>query len=84
MLYDSRFKDFKGKLVTRWLGPYTMEKLFDNGRVQIRTIDEEGITLLVNGHILKIYKKPLSREEFINSIRKEVYVMRKSIVSHTS
>eukprot|EP00253_Pinus_taeda_P008407 PITA_08407 len=25
LLYDSRFKDFKGKLRTRWLGPYVME-----------------------------------------------------------
>ena len=22
LLYDSRYKDFKGKLRTRWLGPY--------------------------------------------------------------
>ena len=54
MLYDSRFKYFKGKLMKRWLGPYTVEKCFDNGVVQIRTIDEEGIPSLVNGHKLKI------------------------------
>ena len=84
LLYDSRFKYFKGKLMTRWLGPYTVEKCFDNGAVQIRTIDEEGIPLFVNGHRLKIYNKPLSKEEFINSIRIEVYVMGNSIVSSTS
>ena len=84
MLYDSRFKDFKGKLMTRWLGPYIVEKCFYNGVVQIKTIDEEGIPLLVNGHRLKIYKKPFSREKFINSISREVYVMRNSIVSHMS
>ena len=70
--------------MTRWLAPYTVEKCFDNGAVQIRTIDEEGIPLLVNGHKLKIYKKPLSRADFINSISREVYVMGNSIVSHTS
>ena len=34
--------------MTICLGPYIMEKCFDNGSVQIRTIDEEGIPLLVN------------------------------------
>jgi len=55
LLYDSRFKDFKGKLMTRWLGSYLIEKCHDNGVVQIRTIDEEGITLLVNCYNLKLY-----------------------------
>ena len=66
------------------VGPYTVEKFFDNGVVQIRSINEERIPLLVKGHRIKIYKKPLSKEEFINSIRKEVYVMGNSIFSHTS
>ena len=72
LLYESRFKYFKGKLMTRWLGPYTVEKCFDNGVVQIRTIDEEGIPLLVNGHRLKIYKNPLSKVEFLNLISRGV------------
>eukprot|EP00253_Pinus_taeda_P007264 PITA_07264 len=50
LLYDSRYKDFKGKLRTRWLGPYAVEKCNDNGSVLIRTIDEEAIPMLVNGH----------------------------------
>ena len=58
-----------------------LEKCFDNGTVQIITIDEEGIPLLVDGHRLKIYKKPLSRVEFINSISREVYVMGNFVVS---
>eukprot|EP00253_Pinus_taeda_P012694 PITA_12694 len=58
LLYDSRFKDFKGKLRTRWLKPYVVERCHDNGLVQIRTIDEEAIPLLVNGHKLKMYKRP--------------------------
>jgi hypothetical protein len=27
--------------MTRWLGPHTIEKFYDNGSIQIRTIDEE-------------------------------------------
>eukprot|EP00253_Pinus_taeda_P017273 PITA_17273 len=61
LLYDSRYKDFKGKLRTRWLGPYTMDKCNENGSVLIRTIHEEAIPMLVNGHQLKVYKKPLSK-----------------------
>eukprot|EP00253_Pinus_taeda_P013450 PITA_13450 len=54
LLYDSRYKDFKGKLRTRWLGPYTVERCNDNGSSLIRTIDEEAIPMLVSGHRLKI------------------------------
>eukprot|EP00253_Pinus_taeda_P004027 PITA_04027 len=50
LLDDSRYKDFKGKLRTRWLGPYTVEKCNDNGSILIRTIDDEAIPMLVNGH----------------------------------
>jgi len=48
--------------MTRWLGPYLIEKFHDNGAVQIRTINEEWIPLLVNGYRLKVYKKPMSKE----------------------
>ena len=61
LLYDSRYKGFKGKLRTRWLRPYTVEKCNENGSVLIRTIDDEAIPMLVNGHRLKVYKKPLSK-----------------------
>jgi len=61
LLYDSRFKYFKEKLRTRWMGYYTVEKCNDNGSILIKTIDEEAIPMLVNGHRLKIYKNPLSK-----------------------
>jgi len=75
MLYDSKFKDLKGKLMTRWLGPYVIENSHDNGVVQIRTIDEEGIPFLFNGYRLKTYKNPLSKEDFISSISKAIMVI---------
>jgi len=50
LLYDSRYKDIKGKLRKIWLGPYVVERCHDTHLVQIRTIDEEAIPLLVNGH----------------------------------
>jgi len=64
-LFDSKFKDFQGKFQIHWLGSYEIEKVFSNGVVRIRTIDESKTPLLVNGHRLKIYQKPISKEEFI-------------------
>jgi len=74
LLYDSRYKDFKGKW-TRWLGPYVIARCHDNGSVHIRTIDTEAIPLLVNGHRLKVYKMSLSKQELIDSINKIVMVV---------
>ncbi len=81
MLYDWRYQDFKGKLRTRWLGPYTVEKFNDNGSVLIWTIDEKAIPMLVNWHRLKIYRKPLSKKEFIETLGKSVLVIEQVPVS---
>lgn len=75
MLYDSMYKDIKVKLRTIWLRPYVVERWHDNGSMPIRTIDEESIPLLVNGHRLKIYKRPLSKQEFIGNINKAVMMV---------
>jgi len=53
----------------------------DNGSVLIWTIDEEPIPMLVNGHRLKIYRKPVSKEEFIETLGKSVLVVEQVPVS---
>jgi hypothetical protein len=68
LLYDSRFKSFKGKLSTRWLGPYEVDTIYDNGSVNIKTIHEDQTSFVVNGHRLKVYYKPLSKEDFIKQV----------------
>ena len=66
-LYDSRFKrDFKGMLHTRWPGPYIINKVFDNGTICLTTIDENQTPLFVNGHLLQLYHKPISKDLFIS------------------
>ena len=65
LLFNSKFKNFQGKFQTHCLGPYEVENVFDNGAVRIKTIDEEKIPLLVNGHRLRLYQKPLAKEEFV-------------------
>ncbi|CAF4346064.1 unnamed protein product [Adineta steineri] len=60
LLFDLKFKDFKGKFTTHWLGPYEIQEVFDNDSVRIKTIDEEEASFLVNGHMFKVYNKPLN------------------------
>jgi hypothetical protein len=55
--------------MTIWLGPYIIEKCHDNGSIHIRTMDEEEIPLLVNGFRIKSYNEPLTKEEFINTVK---------------
>jgi hypothetical protein len=64
LLYDSRFKEFQGKLRTRWLGPYEVDTVFPNGTVRLLTIDDSKTLLLVNGHRLRLYQRPISKEDF--------------------
>jgi hypothetical protein len=82
LLYDSRFQDFKGKFHTRWLGPYEVEHVYDNGAVQLRTVDSERRKLLVNGHRLKLYKKPLSKEAFSLLLAKELTLVPYGLPPH--
>lgn len=58
-----------------------MEKCNDNASVLIRTIDDEAIPMLVNGHRLKVYKKPLSKREFIEGLNKTVMVLEHVLAS---
>jgi hypothetical protein len=65
LLFDSRFKTLKEKLTTHWLDPYKVYIVYDNGAVKIRTIDNGQVSFVVNGHRLKFYHKPISREDFL-------------------
>jgi hypothetical protein len=64
LLYDSHFKEFQGKLHTRWLGPYEVDIVFPNGTVRLITIDGSNTQLHANGHRLHLYQRPLSKAEF--------------------
>jgi hypothetical protein len=50
------------------MGPYKIDTIYDNVSIGIRTIDEHQTPLLMNGHRLRIYNKPLSKEEFLTRI----------------
>ena len=68
LLYESRFNDFKGKLSTRWMGPYKVDDVFDNGIVRVVTIDHTHASFIINGHHLRLYHHPTSRDAFIKHL----------------
>ncbi|GKC58206.1 hypothetical protein Tco_1085804 [Tanacetum coccineum] len=53
LIFNSRLKIFPGKLKTRWYGPYTINKVFPYGTVEVR--EKNGVNFKVNGHRLKKY-----------------------------
>ena len=71
MLYDSKLKQFKGKFSTGWLGPYEVDEVFDNGSLRIKTIDGSQTSFVLNGHRLKIYHQPLSKQQFLQEVRRD-------------
>lgn len=72
LIYDSRYKDTMGKLQTRWLGPYEIDEVFQNGAVRLATIDLVRFKLLVNGHRLRLYHKPTTKEDFLQQFDNQV------------
>ena len=59
LLFDSRFKDFRGKFCTRWIGPYDIDTVYNSGAIKLQTIYEDKIPLMANGHRLRLYQYPL-------------------------
>ncbi|CAM8987448.1 unnamed protein product [Rhodiola kirilowii] len=51
LLYNSRLRLFPGKLRTKWSGPYTVERAYPDGHVELSI--EGGKSLVVNGQRLK-------------------------------
>jgi hypothetical protein len=39
--------------------------MYDNGEMKIKTIDDGQVSFVVNGHRLKIYHRPTSKEDFL-------------------
>ena len=61
LLFNSRYKNFKRKLTIHWMGPYEVVTTFDNGSIDIKTIDDSQTSFVINGHRLRIYHQPISR-----------------------
>ena len=55
LLWDSRHEKFLDKLHVSWMGPYKVEKVFDNGSLQLTTIDGIRLPTRTNGSRVKKY-----------------------------
>ena len=53
LLFNSRLHLFRGKLKSKWTGPYLVTRLFPHGAVELET--KEGVRFKVNGQYIKIY-----------------------------
>ena len=89
LLFDSKFKKFKAKFTTHWLGPYDILEVCDNGLFKLQTLYDSAISFIVNGHRLNLYNKPVNKEYFLQQISQfhEMEVLDKHIYvspSHSS
>ena len=50
------------------MGPYEVVTAFDNGSVKIKTIDGLEISFVVNGHRIRLYHQPKSKQDFIQNV----------------
>ncbi|KAL3697673.1 hypothetical protein R1sor_011749 [Riccia sorocarpa] len=55
LLYDNRHIKFQEKLHLRWMGPYRVTKVFDNGSLQLADLEGNPLATRVNGWRVKRY-----------------------------
>ena len=55
LLYDNRHQKFPGKLHTRWMGPYRVTRIFENGSLQLADLQGNSFETRVNGSRVKNY-----------------------------
>ena len=55
LVYDSCYYKFLGKLQTRWLGPFKVLEVFDNGSLTIQDLEDTITPFRVNGLRVKHY-----------------------------
>jgi hypothetical protein len=55
--------------------------VYDNDSIRINTIDENQTPFAINGHQLKVYHKPLSKEDFAKNVLQssEMKLVRKRV-----
>ena len=60
LYYDAPLdKQWSGKLLPKWKGPFHISNVIGNGAYKIKTLDRRIICTPVNGSLLKLYKDPL-------------------------
>ena len=63
LLYDNCHEDFPGKLHTRWIGPYRVTKIFQNGSLQLENLQGNWLDTRINGSRIKHYQPESSSDD---------------------
>jgi hypothetical protein len=63
LLYDNRHEQFPSKLHTRWMGPYRVTEVFENGSLQLKDLQGNWLETRLNGSRVKRYQPEISTEE---------------------
>ena len=50
------------------MGPYDVVIAFNNGLLEINTIDDSQTSFVINGHRLRLYHQPISRQYFVKNV----------------
>ncbi|CAM8966452.1 unnamed protein product [Rhodiola kirilowii] len=61
LLFNSRLRLFPGKLKSRWTGPFKIQKVFEDGHVNL--FNTRGEIFKANGQRLKLYHGALQDPE---------------------
>ena len=64
------------------MGPYEVVTTFNNGSVEINTIDDSKTSFVVNGHGLRLYHQPISRQDFVKNVfqQKEMELVEEEVI----
>ena len=64
------------------MSPYEVVTTFDNGSVEIKTIDDSKFSFVVNGHRLRLYHQPISKHDFVQNFlqQKEMELVEEEII----
>ena len=75
-MYNSCFRFFAGKLLSKWEGPYIIEEVYSSGAIKINSV-EGTILEVVNGQRIKHYisDTPINVEtNIIQTMTPEEYI----------
>ncbi|XP_059067475.1 uncharacterized protein LOC131858295 [Cryptomeria japonica] len=61
--YNGRNEIKPGKFKVRWLGPYKVQEVEENGAIKLSTLDNQPIKETVNGSKLKMYHRRQQRND---------------------
>ena len=56
LLYDNQHEEFLSKLHIRWMGPYRVTYIFQNGSLQLEDLQGNWLDTRMNGSRIKQYQ----------------------------